>query len=83
MGSPNQKDRLSNMTKGDTEAVKRLSRCQVRPRMSALTDETAEPFLTDKTQRSKRPTAETVHFNSSTTDTNTCSAFVSRHFSGK
>lgn len=31
MGSPNQKDRLSNMTKGDTEAVKRLSRCEYTP----------------------------------------------------
>lgn len=58
MGSSNQKNRLSNMTKGDTEAVKRLSR------MPALTDETAEPFLTDKPHRSKRPNAETAHFNS-------------------
>lgn len=72
MGSPNQKDRLSNMTKVDTEAVKRLSRCQVQPRMSALTDETTEPFLRDKPHRSKRLTTEIAHFNSSTTDTNTC-----------
>lgn len=79
-GFPSQKARLSNMKKGDAEAVKgsaRVRPLQLSRHKCSLGHQSSEMRLQghcrDKPQRSKMQTAETTHLYSSSTDTNTCS----------